>query len=239
MKVRINIFLYNKLFLFILGIGLIRKSGKNKISIIKPIYLSNFESYKDEQLISLMEEDEKYIDNNKNINKIDNLKKEIKYVNSLISKSKDFLNLYVYKNKKNINNINNTTNDKFLTYQDICDLCENDNHKKDFIAVKTEGKIKTEVKHINNSSKNLDDSENFNEEIFSYKNLLFMSAGNKPIDLFCINTENDEEIFKKDKGNISVIDNQNKYDDIFNIDENSLIREFRKKSFFSDFSFGI
>ena len=238
MKVSINIFLYNKLFLFILGIGLIRKSGKNKISIIKPIYLSNFEIYKDEQLISLMEEEEKYINNNKNNNKIDNLKKEIKYVNSLITKSKEILNLYVYKNKKNIIDFNNI-NDKFLTYKDICDTCEDNNHKNNFIAIKTEGKIKTEVKHINGNIKNLNVREKFKEDIFNYKNLLFMSADNKPIDLFCINTEHDEEIFEKEKENSSVMDNENKYDDIFKIGENSIISESRKKSFFSDFSFGI
>ena len=167
------------------------------------------------------------------------MKKEIKYVNSLINKSKEFLNFYIYKNKKNLNNnVNNTVNNKFLTYQDICDLCEDYNHKKNFIAIKTKGKIKTEIKNINDNIKYLDINKKYKEEIFNYKNLIIMNADNYPIDLFCINTENDEEIFKNDKENI-LIDKESKYDDLFDNDESSIMREYRKKLFFSDFSFSV
>ena len=65
-----------------------------------------------------------------------------------------------------------------------------------------------------------------------------MNADNYPIDLFCINTENDEEIFKNDKENI-LIDKESKYDDLFDNDESSIMREYRKKLFFSDFSFSV
>ena len=168
------------------------------------------------------------------------MKNEAKYVNSLINKSKEFLNLFICKNKNNKNNnVIHTTNDKFLTYQDICELCKDPNHNKKYIAIKTEGKIKTEVKHINDNIINLDINDNFNEEIVNYKNLLFISSDNAPIDLYNINTDSDEEILNKKDENISVIDKGNKYDSIFEIDETSILKEFRKKSFFSDFSFGI
>ncbi len=244
--------MYEKIFskIFFLGIGFIKKEAKNKIiwqkSDLIDFLPKNSKTIKNSNME--INEDEKQ-------NKINNIQKEINFVESLIKKTNEKLKLFEnYNDKKN----------KYLIYEDICELNGiKSNKNSHLIGIKnnnSNAKLKFEFQNIEQPNKlyerkkkDMEDEKlQYNKDFLdfcTFSNRLYVNSSDSksPLDIFLIEPKNQaqEQIIENDKTNLINIKNE-QFDDKFldimkgNINNNIYFNEqnnLRKDSFNSELSF--
>ena len=219
------------LIIYYLGIGLIKKASKNKITLEPDFY--DFYFNQDKIQIELNEED-----NKENINemKIQALNKEINDVNNLIKYLSEKMPFYQEKNDENDganNNINNKRKNILIPYNELLKFINDKDKNVGFITAKSDSDLKVELAHINDPKNIMDQKKTdmnygklqYNNEYLNlcgFSNRLYITSNNNcPINLFKINPKNIK--YKKEKDEMNNFYYQNENENLLNNNTNTLI----------------
>ena len=230
LKVNKNI---NLIISFFLGIGLIEKANKNQIKLLPEFY--NLKSKNDENIIEL---DEEKSNADANMLKIEKINREISFVDNLIKKEKE--KLLFLQNMEKESSINSKGKILNILYKEFIQLNNCKNNSFGLIVAKSEGGLKIEVTHIDDSKNIMDRKKTdmnigklqYNDEylnLCSFSNRLYITSNNNnPINLIKVDSKNIKTTKEKEEisNNNFQFKNENEnllnYNNIFpvNNDEN-------------------